>query len=127
MSISSAPSSTVARTSATFTAVGYWPDGNPVATAATLTEVPATRSRTADRQFAGYPAAMRTALAALAAVAAVAVVTAGVKPGPAAPGLASAAHAAGTFGFSDTAETVMGTLTAPPSARFLARISNGKM
>jgi beta-N-acetylhexosaminidase len=34
---------------------------------------------------------------------------------------------AGTFGFSDTAETVMGTLTAAPNARFLTRISNGKM
>jgi beta-N-acetylhexosaminidase len=30
-------------------------------------------------------------------------------------------------GFSDTAETVMGTLTAPPNPRFLTRIRNGKM
>ena len=30
-------------------------------------------------------------------------------------------------GFSDTAETVMGTLTAPPNRRFLTRIRNGKM
>ena len=30
-------------------------------------------------------------------------------------------------GFSNTAETVMGTLVAPPSARFLSRIRNGKM
>ena len=51
MSISSAPSSTVARTSATFTAVGYWPDGNPVATAATFTSLPASRSRTAGTRF----------------------------------------------------------------------------
>jgi beta-N-acetylhexosaminidase len=70
---------------------------------------------------------MRRALAGLAAVAAVAVVTACVKPGPAATGRAPAARGAGTFGFSDTAETVMGTLTAPPSARFLTRIRNGKM
>jgi beta-N-acetylhexosaminidase len=30
-------------------------------------------------------------------------------------------------GFADTAETVMGTLVAPPSPRFLARIRSGKM
>ena len=41
MSISSAPSSTAARTSATLIAVGYWPDGNPVATAATFTPLSA--------------------------------------------------------------------------------------
>jgi len=64
---------------------------------------------------------MRRALAALAVTAAVAMVTACVEP--------SAAHtqAVATTGFSDTAETVMGTLTAPPSARFLARIRAGKM
>lgn len=31
------------------------------------------------------------------------------------------------LGFSDTAETVMGTLVGPPNRRFLARIRNGKM
>jgi beta-N-acetylhexosaminidase len=31
------------------------------------------------------------------------------------------------MGFSDVAETVMGTLVGPPSTRFLARIRNGKM
>jgi beta-N-acetylhexosaminidase len=69
---------------------------------------------------------MRRALAAAAILAAVAVVTACVKPGPGASESAAATRAAAT-GFSDTAETVMGTLTAPPSARFLARIHNGKM
>src|SRR3954470_16624279 len=44
MSISSAPSSTALRTSAIFSGVGYWPDGKPVATAATLTPVPSSRS-----------------------------------------------------------------------------------
>jgi beta-N-acetylhexosaminidase len=62
---------------------------------------------------------MRT-LAGLVALAAVSVVAAAVRPAPAAN-----AHAA--TGFSDTAETVMGTLTAPPSRRFLTRIRNGKM
>ena len=47
MSISSAPSSTADRTSATLIAVGYWPDGNPVATAATFTPLSPSRSRTA--------------------------------------------------------------------------------
>ena len=51
MSISSAPSSTALRTSATFKAVGYWPDGKPVATAATLTPVPCTRSRATGTRF----------------------------------------------------------------------------
>jgi beta-N-acetylhexosaminidase len=70
---------------------------------------------------------MRRALAALALVAAVAVVTACVKPGPASSGAAAEETHATLSGFSDTAETVMGTLTAPPSSRFLARIRNGKM
>jgi beta-N-acetylhexosaminidase len=68
---------------------------------------------------------MRRALAGFAAIAAVAVVTACVKPGPTMSAPAVESHAAA--GFSDTAETVMGTLVAPPSARFLARIRNGKM
>jgi beta-N-acetylhexosaminidase len=38
-----------------------------------------------------------------------------------------AAKAGAVTGFSDTAETVMGTLTALPSHRFLMRIRNGKM
>ena len=56
----------------------------------------------------------------LVAVAAVSVVSAAAGPGP-----ATKAHA--VTGFSDTAETVMGTLTAPPNRRFLTRIRNGKM
>ena len=47
------------------------------------------------------------------------MVSAAAKPGPATNDSVT--------GFSDTAETVMGTLTAPPSARFLTRIRNGKM
>ena len=47
-------------------------------------------------------------------VAALAVVTACVKPGPGNSESAAERSAAAT-GFSDTAETVMGTLTAPPS------------
>jgi beta-N-acetylhexosaminidase len=62
---------------------------------------------------------MRT-LAGLAALAAVSLVPAVTRPAPAAD-----AHAA--TGFSDTAETVMGTLTGPPNPRFLTRIRNGKM
>jgi beta-N-acetylhexosaminidase len=67
---------------------------------------------------------MRT-LAGLVAVAAVSVVSAAAKPGP--------THSQPTVrtrvatGFSDTAETVMGTLTAPPNPRFLSRIRKGKM
>lgn len=69
--------------------------------------------------------AMKRAFTGLAVLAAVAVVTAFVYPGstnsrPATPPPAP-------IGFSDTAETVMGTLVAPPSPRFLARIRNGKM
>src|SRR6266550_7015672 len=64
--------------------------------------------------------AMLRELAGLVAVAAVSVVSAAAGPGP-----ATKAHA--VTGFSDTAETVMGTLTAPPNRRFLARIRNGKM
>jgi beta-N-acetylhexosaminidase len=70
---------------------------------------------------------MLRALAGLAAVAAVAVVTACVKPGPTSSGVAAETHTTRTNGFSNTAETVMGTLVAPPSASFLARIRNGKM
>jgi len=70
---------------------------------------------------------MRRALAGLAAVAAVAVVTACVKPGPTNSEPAKETRATTLGGFSDTAETVMGTLVGPPSARFLARIRNGKM
>lgn len=54
----------------------------------------------------------------LVAVAAVSVASAAAKPAP---------KAQAVTGFSDTAETVMGTLTAPPSPRLLARIRNGKM
>jgi beta-N-acetylhexosaminidase len=58
-------------------------------------------------------------------MAAVAVVTAWAKP--AATHSAPATNARAATGFTDTAETVMGTLTAPPSKRFLTRIRNGKM
>ena len=44
MSTSSAPSSTTARVSATLTSVGDWPDGNAVATEATFTPLPRSRS-----------------------------------------------------------------------------------
>src|SRR5215211_320405 len=44
MSISSAPSSTAERTSASLTSVGYWPDGKPLATDATFTWLPPSRS-----------------------------------------------------------------------------------
>src|SRR5215472_8334902 len=63
---------------------------------------------------------MLRAIAGLVALAAVSVVSAAARPGP-----ATKAHA--VIGFSDTAETVMGTLTAPPGHRFLTRIRNGKM
>lgn len=68
---------------------------------------------------------MLRALSGLAVLAAVSVVTAYAKPGPTRPAPATR-HRSAT-GFSDTAETVMGTLAAPPSPRFLARIRNGKM
>jgi len=54
----------------------------------------------------------------LVALAAVSVASAAAKP---------AAKTRAVTGFSDTAETVMGTLTGPPSRRFLTRIRNGKM
>jgi len=53
----------------------------------------------------------------LVGLAAVSVASAATKP---------ATTTRGLTGFSDTAETVMGTLTAPPSRRFLTRIRNGK-
>jgi beta-N-acetylhexosaminidase len=62
---------------------------------------------------------MLRTFAGLVALVAVSLVSAAVKPAQA------PAHAA--TGFSDTAETIMGTLTAPPSQRFLNRIRNGKM
>ena len=61
---------------------------------------------------------MLRSLASLVALAAVSVASAAARPAP-------KAHA--VTGVSDTAETVMGTLTAPPSDRFLTRIRNGKM
>jgi len=54
----------------------------------------------------------------LVGLAAVSVASAATKP---------ATTTRGLTGFSDTAETVMGTLTAPPSRHFLTRIRNGKM
>ena len=60
-------------------------------------------------------------------MAALAVVTACVKPGPTTSGSSLESHTTPAMGFSDTAETVMGTVDAPPSPRLLARIRNGKM
>jgi beta-N-acetylhexosaminidase len=54
----------------------------------------------------------------LVAVAAVSVASAAARPSE---------QARTVTGFSDTAETVMGTLTAPPNQRFLTRIRHGKM
>jgi beta-N-acetylhexosaminidase len=68
---------------------------------------------------------MKRVLAGLAALVALAVVTACVKPGP--TNSEPALDTRTVTGFSDTAETVMGTLIAPPSRRFLTRIRNGKM
>jgi beta-N-acetylhexosaminidase len=69
--------------------------------------------------------AMLRTLTGLVATAAVAVVTAWASPD--ATHSAPATGAKATIGFTDTAETVMGTLTGPPSQRFLTRIRNGKM
>ncbi len=63
---------------------------------------------------------MPRTLLGLVALATVAVIAAAAKPAP-------ATNARSLTGFSDTAETVMGTLTAPPNRRFLTRIRNGKM
>jgi beta-N-acetylhexosaminidase len=63
---------------------------------------------------------MTRALAGLLALATVAVATAAAKPGATTPTRT-------LTGFSDTAETVMGTLTARPGPRFLTRIRRGKM
>ena len=63
---------------------------------------------------------MLRTIAGLIALAAIPLVSAAAKPGP-------AAKTQAVVGVSDTAETVMGTLTAPPSQRFLTRIRNGKM
>jgi beta-N-acetylhexosaminidase len=58
-------------------------------------------------------------------VAAVGVVTAWVEPGPTHSEPVLGTRAA--TGISDTAEVVMGTLSAPPTRRFLARVRRGKM
>ena len=63
---------------------------------------------------------MLRTIAGLIALTAISLVSAAAKPSPVAK-----THA--VVGFSDTAETVMGTLTALPSRRFLSRIRNGKM
>jgi beta-N-acetylhexosaminidase len=63
---------------------------------------------------------MSKAVAGLALLAAISVVSAAPTP-------ASTANARAATGFSDTAETVLGTLGGPPSRRFLTRIRNGKM
>jgi beta-N-acetylhexosaminidase len=63
---------------------------------------------------------MKRAVGGLAVLAVVAVVTAFAGP-------VHDAHHAAKIGFGDTAETVMGTLVAPPNQRFLTRIRTGKM
>lgn len=60
---------------------------------------------------------MIRAFASLVALATVAVTSAVAKPAPTRT----------ATGFSDTAETVMGTLVGPPTPRFLTRIRHGKM
>jgi beta-N-acetylhexosaminidase len=69
---------------------------------------------------------MARGLVLLPVVAAVAVVTACVRPGPtsAGPVVDSQAQAPS---ISNPAEVVMGTLVAPPTRRFLARVRSGKM
>jgi beta-N-acetylhexosaminidase len=67
---------------------------------------------------------MIRALASLVAVAAVSIVPTTARSGSTSR---PATTARATTGFSDTAETVMGTLVGQPSHRFLTRIGNGKM
>jgi beta-N-acetylhexosaminidase len=68
---------------------------------------------------------MKWAFVGLVALATIAVASAAAKPDPAASRPTRTLHT--VTGFSDTAETVMGTLVGPPSRRFLTRIRNGKM
>jgi beta-N-acetylhexosaminidase len=70
---------------------------------------------------------MRRAAGVLAATAAVAVMAASVALGITTSKATPNAHHTARLGFSDTAETVMGTLVGPPNQRFLTRIRNGKM
>jgi beta-N-acetylhexosaminidase len=70
---------------------------------------------------------MRRGAAVLAALTAVVLVTAFVEPGRTSSTPIPDAHHAATLGFGDAAETVMGTLVAPPNRRFLARVRSGKM
>jgi beta-N-acetylhexosaminidase len=70
---------------------------------------------------------MKGVLVGLAAASAIAVVTAFVEPGPTSSPATRTTHRAARTGFSDAAETVMGTLVGPPSPSFLARVRNGKM
>jgi beta-N-acetylhexosaminidase len=81
-------------------------------------------ARTIGAQEAGYPVRMMRAIAGLAALAAASMVSAGAKPGAT---VTRPRESRAAVGFSDTAETVMGTLVAPPGQRFLTRIRNGKM
>jgi len=67
----------------------------------------------------------RRGVAAGAAVALLATLTACVSVGSAPA--TTATRVPHALGFSDEAEVVMGTLTAPPTPRFLARIRTGKM
>jgi beta-N-acetylhexosaminidase len=68
---------------------------------------------------------LRRGVSAAAAIAFLVTLTAclGVGSAPA----TTATHTLHTGGFSDEAEVVMGTLTAPPTPRFLTRIRRGKM
>jgi beta-N-acetylhexosaminidase len=68
---------------------------------------------------------LRRGVSATAALALLVTLTACLGAGSAPATTASQSLPA--TGFSDEAEVVMGTLTAPPTARFLARISRGKM
>jgi beta-N-acetylhexosaminidase len=68
---------------------------------------------------------MKRAFTGLLALATIAVASAAAGPGRTTSQPAGAART--VTGFSDTAETVMGTLVGSPSRRFLTRIRNGKM
>src|SRR5262245_25809939 len=69
--------------------------------------------------------AMKRGSAALAIALALASVTAFAWPGPTGSRSAAKAHTAAAV--SDAAEVVMGTLVAPPTRSFLARVRTGKM
>src|SRR3954451_25286755 len=68
----------------------------------------------------------RRGLATGTAIALLATLTACLGTGSA-PATTTAHGSVHVAGFSDEAEVVMGTLTAPPTTRFLTRIRHGKM